>query len=95
MSRYFVQFQTDGNTPLLSQILLTIRSLDEPVRYPCHDVGKEVLKLLVSKYGERPMIKDHEATWTSPDGGSVSLLALCVDDLKGLNVITYRPSSPL
>ena len=88
-----VQFQFDGNTPLLSQILLTVRSLDD--RYPCPDVGKEVLKLLVAKYGERPMIKDHEATWTSPDGGFVSLLALCVDDFRGLNVISYRPSSPL
>jgi hypothetical protein len=90
-----VQFKSDGNTLLLNQILLTVRSLDEPVRYPCRDVGKEVLKLLVAKYGERPMIKDHEATWTSPDGGSVSLLALCGDDLKGVNVISYRPSSPL
>jgi hypothetical protein len=95
-ARVTVQFQFDGNTPLLSQILLTVRSsLDDPVRYPCRDVGKEVLKLLVAKYGERPMIKDHEATWTSPDGGSVSLLALCVDDFNGLNVISYRPSSPL
>ena len=84
-----VQFQ--GDTPLLSQILITIRSLDEPVRRPCHEVGKEVLRLLVDKYGTHPFIKDRAATWTSPEGGSVSLLALCVDENKGVNVISNRP----
>jgi len=90
-----VNVQFKGDVPLLSQILLTISSLDEPVHYSCREVGKEVLKLLVVKYGEHPIIKDHEATWTSPDGGSVSLLALCVGEVKGVNVIGYRPSSPL
>jgi hypothetical protein len=90
-----VNVQFKGDTPLLSQILITIRSLDEPVRHPCREVGKEVLSLLVDKYGKRPFIKDHAATWTSPAGGSVSLLALCADESKGVNVISYRPSSPL
>jgi hypothetical protein len=90
-----VNVQFEGDTPLLSQILITISSLDEPVPRPCREVGKEVLSLLVGKYGKHPFIKDHEATWTSPDGGSVSLLALCVGENKGVNVISYRPSSPL
>jgi len=89
-----VQFR--GDTPLLSQILLTIRSFDKPVRHSCREVGEEVLKLLAAKYGDSPFIKDHTAAWTSPEGGSVSLLALCVGEAGGgINVITYKPSSPL
>jgi hypothetical protein len=91
-----VAVQFKGATPLLSRILLTIKSLPEPVvRHPCREVGKEVLKLLIAKYGDSPLIKDHTATWTSPGGGSVSLLALCVGEAGGINVITYEPTSPL
>ena len=91
-----VSVQFKGATPLLSQILLTIRSFPEPVvRHPCREVGEEVLKLLAAKYGTNPLVKDRTATWTSPHGGSVSLLALCVGEVGGINVITYAPSSPL
>jgi hypothetical protein len=91
-ARVNVQFKFENGTPLLSQVLLTI---DEPVRHPCHEVGRELLHLLVDKYGEHPVIENHKATWTSPDGGSVSLLALCVTEVQGVNIISYKPSSPL
>jgi hypothetical protein len=91
-----VTVQFKGEAPLLSQILITIRSLDKPVLHSCRDVGEEVLRLLVAKYGDKPFIKNHEATWTSPEGGSVSLLSLCVGEAgNGVNVITYTLSSPL
>jgi len=49
-----VTVQFEGATPLLSRILLTIRSFPEPVvRHPCREVGKEVLKLLLLEaYGD-------------------------------------------
>jgi hypothetical protein len=90
-----VTVQFKGATPLLSQILITLYSLDDPVRDSCRVVGKAVLSPLVDKYGNNPLVKDHVATWASPEGGLVSLDALCVDDVHGVNIITYKPSSPL
>jgi hypothetical protein len=89
-----VTVQFKGAAPLLSQIIITIRSLADP-SHSCREVGREVLKLLTAKYGNDPFVKDHEATWASPEGGSVSLLALCIGEVEGINVITYKSSSPL
>jgi hypothetical protein len=88
-----VQFQ--GAPPLLSQIILTFRSLDEAPQFKCHEVAKELLQLLLTKYGEHPFAKDRLITWTSPEGGSVYLNSLCINETKGINIIGYKPSNPL
>lgn len=90
-----VDIQFEGSAPLLSRILLTISSFEESVRHTCAEVGKVVLGLLADKYGKDPVVDDRKTTWTSPDGGSISLLTLCVHDRKGINVIGYEPSGPL
>jgi len=92
--RVVVQFKKT-KTLLLSKILVTIRSFDEQRDPPCHDVGKEISKLLVTKYGNNPYVKDHTATWAFAEGGAVSFLALCMSKEKGMNVISYEPSSAL
>jgi hypothetical protein len=89
-----VQFRPT-NQLLLSKILIAFSSMDEPIDHTCPEVGKALLKLLLPKYGEDPLIKDHQVTWSSPEGGSVSLSVLCIGPEKGLNVISYQPSSAL
>lgn len=91
-----VTVQFPGATPLLTQILVTFRSLPDNVpRYSCREVGKEILKLLIAKYETDALLKGHTVTWTSPHGGSVSLTSLCVGEVEGINVVTYRTSNPL
>jgi hypothetical protein len=80
---------------LLSRILVRIRSFGEPNDPRCYEAGREILKLLVAKYGSEPFIKDRTATWASAEGGAVSLLTLCANEDKGINIITYEPSSAL
>jgi hypothetical protein len=91
-----VTVQFIGTPPTLSQILLTVRSLtgERFNMESCTTVGRELLELLVSKYGDHPFLSSRKATWTSPFGGSVSFTTLCVQDM-GVNVISYGPSSPL
>jgi hypothetical protein len=81
--------------PAVVQILVTFYSMDDPIDRSCREIGKELLKLMVPKYGSDPFIKDHKATWTSPEGGSVSLTALCTGPEKGINIISYQPTGAL
>jgi hypothetical protein len=90
-----VTVQFSGTPPLLTQILLTFRSLDDTPLYKCQDITKELLELLVTKYKERPFVEHRKVTWTSPNGGAVQLTSLCLDAAKGINIITYMPSNPL
>jgi hypothetical protein len=87
-----VQFER-ANPLLLTQILITIHSMDDPIDHTCRDVTKELLKLMVPKYGDKPLVEDHKVTWASSEGGSVSLTSLCIGPEKGINVISYMPSS--
>ena len=87
--------QFTGAPPLLSAVLLTIRSSDEPAGHTCHEIGQEVLSLLLARYGAKPLIRNHAATWASPEGGSVSLLARCDGEDRGTNIVIFKPSGAL
>jgi hypothetical protein len=87
--------QFTGAPPLLSAVLLTIRSSDEPSGPMCHEIGQEVLSLLLARYGAKPLIRTHAAIWASPEGGSVSLLARCDGEGRGTNIIVFKPSGAL
>jgi hypothetical protein len=80
---------------LLSKILVTVHSFDEPNDLPCYQVGKELLRLLSAKYGSDPFVNDHTATWAFAEGGAVSFAALCANKDKGINIISYQPSNAL
>jgi hypothetical protein len=87
--------QFTGTPPLLSAVLLTIRSSDEPAGPTCHQIGQEVLSLLRARYGAKPLIRNHAAIWASPEGGSVSLLARCDGEDRGSNIVVFKPSGAL
>ena len=90
-----VVVQFEGAPPLLRQVLLTIKSSAETLIRSCTEVTTEVVKLLIAKYGNRPLVRGFEAVWASPDGGSVILSAFCTNKDEGLNIIAYTSSSPL
>jgi hypothetical protein len=92
LAKVTVQF-APATPLLLSKILVTLYG--EPIDHGCTEIGKELLKLLASKYGNDPFIKDHVATWASSEGGSVSLTALCISPDTGINIISYQPTGPL
>ena len=92
-TRVVVQFK--GASPRLAQVVLQFDSLREPIQHPCKVVTAELVRLLVARYGGEPLIVQGVATWTSPEGGSVSFSQLCIDEKRGFNSVLYRPSAAL
>jgi hypothetical protein len=92
-TRVAVQFK--GASPRLVQVVLKFDSLREPIRHPCKVITAELVRLLVARYGGEPLVVQGDATWTSAQGGSVSLTQLCIDDKRGINAVVYRPSAAL
>jgi hypothetical protein len=90
-----VDVQFEGVEPRASQVVITIDSLHEPIKHSCVDVAKELLKLLIAKYDSHPFVEKKTFTWSSPLGGSVTLLSLCITDSQGVNVVSYRKTGAL
>jgi hypothetical protein len=85
-----VTVQFAGTTARVSKILVTIDTAENAQAHSCLNVGQEILKLLVDTYGASSRVEGCETTWVSPEGGSVSLLSLCVGS-RGVNVLGYSP----
>jgi hypothetical protein len=85
-----VTVQFTGAAPRVSRILVTIDADENGQSRPCPSVGREILGLLVDTYGASSRVEGYETTWVSSEGGSVSLLSLCVGS-KGVNVLGYSP----
>jgi hypothetical protein len=86
--------QFTGVPPLLTQVVIAFNALNEPVRFPCSMVARELRMLLAAKYGRQPFTDQSNTTWAFANGSSVQLSALCLGD-KGITTIVYRPSNPL
>jgi hypothetical protein len=84
--------QVSSETHTLEHIIISFKRLELVAPGACKNVISSISGPLLETFGRKFKEKGRDITWHLPRGGTIELTNLCLNEDKGVDVISYKPS---